>query len=220
MVGIHKTIMQNPIKILRRISSKYAPSRNLSFGIVHIFKTLQLASVHGHISRSFLCKELSIGEGSVKTLVKHLKMNEMIITSKSGTILTNKGKVILRDLLTLIPSETIIPKSSITLGKFNYCVLLKNSARLVGSGLEQRDEAIKLGATGATTLIFSNGKFLIPETEYDALDREDIIRDLLIQKLKPKDNDVILIGSDDDSKITAELATKGAALFTMMSLDH
>lgn len=209
--------MQNAIKILSRISSKYAPSRNLSFGIAHIFKTLQLASAYGHISRSLLCKELNLGEGSVKTLIKHLKMNEMIITSKSGTMLTNKGKVILRDLLTLIPSETIIPKSSITLGKFNYCVLLKNSAKLIGSGLEQRDEAIKLGATGATTLIFSNGKFLIPETEYDALNKENIIRNLLIQKLKPKDNDVIIIGSDDNSKNTAELATKGAALFTMIS---
>lgn len=209
--------MQSPIKILSRISSKYAPSRNLSFGIAHIFKTLQLASAYGHISRSLLCKELNLGEGSVKTLIKHLKMNEMIITSKSGTMLTNKGKVILRDLLTLIPSETIIPKSSITLGKFNYCVLLKNSAKLIGSGLEQRDEAIKLGSTGATTLIFSNGKFLIPETEYDALNKENIIRNLLIQKLKPKDNDVIIIGSDDNSKNTAELATKGAALFTMIS---
>lgn len=209
--------MQNPIKILSRISSKYAPSRNLSFGIAHIFKTLQLASAYGHISRSLLCKELNLGEGSVKTLIKHLKMNEMIITSKLGTMLTNKGKVILRDLLTLIPSETIIPKSSITLGKFNYCVLLKNSAKLIGSGLEQRDEAIKLGATGATTLIFSNGKFFIPETEYDALNKENIIRNLLIQKLKPKDNDVIIIGSDDNSKNTAELATKGAALFTMIS---
>jgi hypothetical protein len=120
-------------------------------------------------------QELSIGEGSVKTLVKHLKMNDMIITSKSGTILTNKGKVILRDLLTLIPSETIIPKVP-SLGKIQLLRIVKNSARLIGSGLEQRDEAIKLGATGATTLIFSNGKFLIPETEYDALDREDIIR--------------------------------------------
>jgi len=209
--------MQNPIKILSRISSKYAPSRNLSFGIAHIFKTLQLASAYGHVSRSLLCKELNLGEGSVKTLIKHLKMNEMIITSKLGTMLTNKGKIILRDLLTLIPSETKIPKSSITLGKFNYCVLLKNSAKLIGSGLEQRDEAIKLGATGATTLIFSNGKFFIPETEYDALNKENIIRNLLIEKLKPKDNDVIIIGSDDNSKNTAELATKGAALFTMIS---
>ena len=209
--------MQNPIKILSRISSKYSPSRNLSFGIAHIFKTLQLASAYGHVSRSLLCKELNLGEGSVKTLIRHLKMNEMIITSKLGTMLTNKGKIILRDLLTLIPSETKIPKSSITLGKFNYCVLLKNSAKLIGSGLEQRDEAIKLGATGATTLIFSNGKFFIPETEYDALNKENIIRNLLIEKLKPKDNDVIIIGSDDNNKNTAELATKGAALFTMIS---
>ena len=75
--------MINPVKILNRISSKYAPCRNLSFGVVDIFKTLQLANVNGHISRSLLFKELRLGEGSVKTLIKHLKMHEMIITNKS-----------------------------------------------------------------------------------------------------------------------------------------
>jgi hypothetical protein len=147
-------------------------------------------------------------------------MSEMISTNNSGTILTNKGKDILLELLSLIPSETLIPKSSITLAKFNYSVLLKDSANFIGFGLEQRDEAIKLGAKGATTLLFSSGKFIIPGTDYDALNSEIALQNLLVQKLKPKENDVIIIGSDDD-KITAELATKGAALFTIMShKDH
>lgn len=209
--------MHNIIKVLYKISSKYAPSRNLSFGIVHIFKTLQLANSYEHISRSLLCKELGLGEGSIKTLIKHLKMHEMIVTNNSGTILTQKGKHILFQLLSLIPTETLIPKSSITLAKYNYSVRLKDSANLIGFGLEQRDEAIKLGAKGATTLLFSKGKFIIPGTDYDALNSEKVIRNILIQKLQPKDNDVIIIGSDDNNEIIAELASKSAALFTIKS---
>ncbi|MGI9012036.1 MAG: DUF4443 domain-containing protein [Nitrososphaeraceae archaeon] len=49
--------------------------------------------------------------------------------------------------------ETVIPKSSITVGKFNYVVLVKNIANSIRSGIEQRDVAIKSGAMGATTLL-------------------------------------------------------------------
>ena len=110
-------------------------------------------------------------------------MHEMIVTNNSGTILTQKGKYILFELLSLIPSETFIPESSITLAKYNYSVRLKDSANLIGFGLEQRDEAIKLGAKGATTLLFSKGKFIIPGTDYDALNSEKLIRKILIQKI-------------------------------------
>ena len=67
-------------------------------------------------------------------------------------------------ILPCIPNETDIQKSSITLGKFNYAVLVKNMADATKSGIEQREIAIKAGAVGATTLIFKNGIFLIPET--------------------------------------------------------
>ena len=210
--------MHTLIKTLQKISTKYAPSRNLSFDIVHIFKTLQLAEINGHISRSILCKELDLGEGSVKTLIKHLKMNNIIITSNSGTVLTEKGKKILHDILLIIPSETKLPKSSITLAKFNYSVLMKNLGNIIGSGIEQRDAAIRLGARGATTLIFDGKNFLIPGTDYDTLSKEPVIKKLLLKRLRPEINDVIIIGSDDHDEKIAELATKNAAILTIM--DH
>jgi hypothetical protein len=40
---------------------------------------------------------------------------------------------------------------------------------------------------------------------------------LLIDKLKPEDNDVIIIGSDNQSLRIAEFAAKNAALFTIMN---
>src|SRR6478752_9872405 len=62
------------VKALTKIASRYAPSRSLSFNLVHLFKALQLMEEKGHVSRSLLCKELSLGEGVVRTLLKHLKM--------------------------------------------------------------------------------------------------------------------------------------------------
>ena len=209
--------MHTYVKLLEKVSHQYNPSRQLSFGIGHIFKALQLAKLNGHISRDLLRKELSLGDGSIKTLIKHLKTTNMIKTSNAGTILTERGEKLISELLSCIPKETDIQKSSITIGKFNYVVLVKNMADSIKSGIEQRDIAIKAGALGATTLIFNDGKFLIPGTNFNALSNETQIQKKLIESLQAENNDVIIIGSDNKSKKIAEIATKYAALFTMIN---
>lgn len=210
-------LMHTYVKLLEKVVDQYTPSRQLSFNIVHIFKALQLAKINGHISRDLLRKELSLGDGSVKTLIKHLKMTNMIKTSNAGTILSDKGEKVISQILSCIPNETDIQKSSITIGKFNYVVLVKNMADAIKTGIEQRDIAIKAGAIGATTLIFKNGIFLIPTTNFNALSEEPQIQKKLIESLNPENNDVIIIGSDHKSKKIAEIATKYAALFTMIN---
>ena len=205
------------VKLLEKVSKQSSPTRQLSFGIGHIFKALQLAKQNGHISRDLLGSELSLGGGSIKTLIKHLKTTDMIKTSNAGTILSEKGEKIVLQILSLIPKETIIPKSSITVGKFNYAVLIKNIANSIHSGIEQRDIAIKSGATGATTLIFKDGKFLVPKTNFNALAGELNIQKILMGNLQPENNDVIIIGSDNISKQKAEIAAKNAGLFTIMN---
>jgi len=210
--------MHTYVKLLEKVSHQGSPSsRQLSFGIGHIFKALQLAKLNGHISRDSLEKELSLGGGSIKTLVKHLKTTDMIKTSNAGTILTEKGERIISQILLHIPKETVIPQSSITVGKFNYAVLVKNIANSIHSGIEQRDIAIKSGATGATTLLYKDDKFLVPKTNYNALAEESKIQKVLVKNLGPNDNDVVIIGSDNTNKQNAEIAAKNAALFTIMN---
>jgi hypothetical protein len=208
------------IKALFKAAGKYAPSRNISFDIVHIFKALQLMEDRGHVSRGLLSKELALGGGVVKTLIKHLKMQDMIHTTKSGTKMTEKGKSIYSHLRSSIPAELNIPKCSVALGKFNYAVLLKQFNFAIKSGIEQRDAAIKMGAKGATTLLYKDGRFVMPSTKgtFDPLHAEPEIRKLLINKLQPiEDGDAIIIGSDDVSKRRAELAAKNATLLTIMN---
>jgi hypothetical protein len=206
------------VKSLTKIASRYAPCRVLSFDSVHLFKTLQLMNERGHVSRSSLCKELSLGEGVVRTLLRHLKMQGLIQSTNSGTILTEKGMTILSGLVSSIPAETNIPKSSAALGKFNFVVLLKQYGfAAIRSGIEQRDAAIKMGASGATTLLFKDNKFVMPGTNYNSLTKEPYTAKLLIEKLKPEDGDVIIIGSAVDGIRIAELAAKNAALITLLN---
>jgi len=207
------------LKTLGNISSRYAPSRILSFNSAHVFKTLQLIKKNEIISRNLLSKELGLGEGSIKTLIKHLKKENMIITTNKGTKMSDKGKSILSKLSLYIGSETSIPQCSISIGKFNHAVLLKQMKVEIKSGIEQRDIAIKNGAKGATTLTYENEKFLTVNTNYDSLQDEPDIKKLLVNKLNPLDNDVIIIGSDDLRYIIAELAAKAASLYTLENHD-
>ena len=56
------------------------------------------------------------------------------MTSNAGTILRDTGDKVISQILSCIPKETIIPKNSITVGKFNYVVLVK--ILLIQYGLE------------------------------------------------------------------------------------
>ena len=206
------------IMMLERVASRYAPSRALSFDHVHVFAALQRIGNKGITSRNALCSGLVLGEGTVKTLVKHLKMQGLIETSNRGTKMTAKGKGIYEGLLSAIPAEMSLPKCSVALSKFNYAVLVREFGFAVRLGIEQRDAAIKMGATGATTLLFKDNKFVMPAaSSNDSLKKEHEVRRMLVEKLNPRDGDVIIIGSADSNERIAELGAKNAALLTIFS---
>lgn len=203
-------------RMLARVSNRYSPSRMLTFDAVHVFKTFQLMKKHGSVSRALLVQELGLGEGSIKTLVKHLKMNGLVETSNGGMWMSDKGLKLYSKISSVISSEMTIPKCSISIGKFNHAVLLKGQASEVGSGVEQRDAAIKSGAVGATTLLFDSGRFLMPG-KMDSVKSDSMIIKSMMKKLYPENGDVIIIGSANNKRM-AEFAAKSAALITVS--DH
>jgi lipoate-protein ligase B len=185
--------------------------------MAHVFKALQIMEMKKKVSRSILVHELGLGEGSVKTLVKHFKMNGLIENSNAGMWLTNKGRGMYLKLFSVVPAETNIPKCSIALGKFNHAVLIRGLAYNVKTGIEQRDAAIKSGASGATTLVFRDDKLTMPGIIQESLRIEPEIFHLIMKKLRPEDKDVIIIVNAFDRK-TSEMAAKSTALETIY--DH
>ena len=206
--------MHQVIQLLSKVAQRHAPSRMLSFDLVHVFKTMQMMADKKKISRSYLMQELELGEGSIKTLVKHLKMHGLVENSNAGMWLTNKGDTLYTKLHASIPREMDIAKCSVALGKFNHAVLLKDMAHNIKSGIEQRDAAIKAGAVGATTLIYKNERLVLPGTGEDLMRNDQKIHSLIMKELSPEQNDVVIIGSSQNKKI-AEMAAKSAALYTI-----
>ncbi|MEM2972281.1 MAG: DUF4443 domain-containing protein [Candidatus Bathyarchaeia archaeon] len=200
------------LEVIEKVSTKLAPGQNPYFNRVHVLKALEILGV-SVVGRIRLARELGLGEGTTRTLVKHLKNEGLIEISKSGIALSKLGEKILFDLRSKISEGIEIPKSPLTVGPFNTAILIRNVANLVKNGVEQRDTAIKAGALGATTLIFKQGKLTIPGLSEDALQNQNIkpIYNTIISKLKPKENDIIIIGSANE-KQTAELGAKTAAL--------
>ena len=91
---------------------------------------------------------------------------------------------------------------------------MRNLAKEIKTGIEQRDASIFYGATGALTILYHKSKFVFPKEEVDCLQQEKKVRKILLENLKPNDDDVIIIATATEPFV-AELSAKSSALFTL-----
>lgn len=155
------------------------------------------------MSRKQLAEELGIGEGSVRTILNRLKRRGMIVSSRGGHALTPRGKRFLGKPLEFAQ----IDAGDLTVGEVDVATIVRGAAKGVRRGVEQRDEAIKVGASGATVLVFRGGKFQFPD---GTLRIRKELSDTLKRIFKPREGDVIVIGSAPDA-VRAEAGARAAA---------
>lgn len=162
------------------------------------------------IGRYKLKKEVFLGEGSIKTLLNRLKEEKIIAvdeTRQKGHILTNKGQNIYKNLIKLIPLPKKLEneEDKFVVGQTAYFTIIKHSKihNPLGSSIKQRDEAIKMGGTGATCLTY-NGQKKFRFSDGVAIS-------IPIDLAHIHENDLIIIGAGN-SKTEAILATYAAAI--------
>jgi len=200
----------DPIEVITKVAGKIAPGRSPSFAEAHVVKALEEISLQESVGRLKLSRDLHLGEGEVRTLVRHLKNEGLIDVSESGISLSEGGKRMLSRLRTLVSEQMEIRSTSLTVGFFNVAVRVAGMKDCIKYGLEQRDAAIMAGAKGATTLVFTKNRLTIPGTEED-VSKSDPSLLASLSKLSLNEGDVIILGSADE-KIRAELGAKTAAL--------
>ena len=210
-------MMSKLLGILERAAAKLAPGRAPYFIEAHLVKALVTIDDEGTVGRGKLSKTLGLGEGTIRTLIRHLENEKLIKISKAGIALTSLGKKLTVDLKSRISKGIEVPRSSLTVGPFSVAILVKNAADAVRGGVEQRDAAIKIGALGATTLIYRRGKLNMPLVEEDISRDQPTTYEVMTSKLKPQEDDVIIIGTAND-KSTAELGAIAAVLETLKTL--
>ena len=199
------------LDVIEQVTKKIAPGPAPAFNEAHVVKVLELIGKYKTVGRIKLSKEIGLGEGTTRTLLKHLKNEGVTQSSRSGISLSSDGKKLLSDLRSQLSEGVEIPSSPLTVGAFNIAVLVRDAAHAVGSGIEQRDAAIKSGALGATTLVFSVKKLALPHEEEKLSESMPELHDNLVTQLKPEENDVIIIGCGTN-RYLAEIGAKMAAI--------
>ena len=91
-------MMSKLIVVLERAAAKLAPGRTPYFIEAHLVKALMTIDAEGPVGRVKLAKTLGLGEGTIRTLIKHLENEGLIKTSKAGIVLTSSGKKLTANL--------------------------------------------------------------------------------------------------------------------------
>lgn len=199
-----------PLEIISRVAAKTAPGRLHTFAEAHIIKALEEIGFQRAVGRVKLSRDLQLGAGETRTLIKHLRKEGLIEVSKSGITLSATGRRLIFRLRSFMSDQVDVASTPLTVAPFNVAIRIKGVSDSIRYGLEQRDAALLAGARGATTLIFNKNILMIPGTKENVSKRDPRLLATL-SKLDLKEGDVVIIGSADE-KIEAELGAKTASL--------
>ena len=196
-------------EILEKITREKAPGPSPTFSVFHMLRAIELIGKKA-IGRSKLAKELGVGEGAMRTMIKRLKDAGLVTISKLGCALTSKGLKLWNEYNTVLRRKVEIGKIELTLADYNFAILVKNRGHKVKSGMKQRDAAIMVGAKGATTIMFKGERLIIPSVSDNMAKDFPETANRMVRLLQPEENDVIVVGSAD-SLIRAEYGALAAA---------
>ena len=175
------------------------------FADYHIWKTLMFLDTQIPLGRKKLASMLMIGEGSTRTIINILNEQKYIQIDRSGILLNHKGRQLKESVyFDVAPVVT----SEVTINTCDCAVRIPFASNRITFGCEERDIAIKAGATGATTLVCKNGSLIFPGSDYPVSKNiEDTLRD----KMEIGNDDVIIIGTANNPR-DAECGAVSAAL--------
>ncbi len=169
------------------------------------------------LGRYELCDKMSIGEGSARTLLKRLTEADYIEPErKQGQKLTSSGQRLFDEIIRDVPIGLMLDVRRLVMYEYAFANLVKDKASKVTDGVRQRDEAIiqgGYGKAGASTLIQKNVRLVMPPDDFHILLAYESETLLIIESLRPENNDVVVIGSADDPNLAREVSM--AAVMTL-----
>jgi hypothetical protein len=155
----------------------------------------------GYLGRYRLVSIVGLTDGVTRGFLTKLARKGYIKTSKFvGCTLTTKGKKRLRELLAKlgICEMKEIDAGNLSLASKSVVAHIRGGAHSVYSGIEQRDAAIKAGASGAITVIFLGDRFLLPPDNFNLSKKNADIADRFRQEFRLSEGDVLVIGCAND----------------------
>ncbi len=186
------------------VRPKYGPL--FRFSDYHVYKTLSLLSDGRRKGRKLMADRIGVGEGSMRTIIDHLRDEGLIDVKQTGIKISKKGQ----DFITRLPLQVYkLDVSDIALGQESVAVQVRGVASKITSGMEQRDQAIKAGADGATTIIVRGDRLTVP-VDFDLDKDRPEIADAIRRLFDLADGDVVIVGTSVDLQRAEEGALAAA----------
>lgn len=196
---------------MRRISSTKPKGPSRTFSELETIRAIQLLGERRVLGRTLLSRLLKTGSGAIRTLIGNLEKEKILVVERSGCRLTEKGLNIYRQITKKIPLISQIDAGRLSVAKFDAAAIVKEASNLIHRGIEQRDAAIRVGAKGATTLKYEDGRFMLPMGSRNcARDFPDGVWSRLEETFNPESGDVIVVSSADDADVALYGALAGA----------
>jgi len=169
----------------------------------HIYLILLYTHEKGLTGRYYLKDKLGIGEATIRNILDRLKKLGIIEALRGGHRLTAKGEKLVNNIMSRL--LIIDLKTDIKPGRCNAIFIIKGVGDKVKTGVEERDNVIKYGGSGAVVLVYRDGRIIFPDSGLDAEKWYPRFRKKLTKKVELEENDVILI-TGGDNKISALLS--------------
>lgn len=192
------------------VSSEYRGPR-AGFGEAEVLKAILDIGKIGNVGRGRLAKQLDLGSGEARTLIRRLKNANLIRIESNGCSLTKMGEKKYEEIVKSLPWSSEVPGPLLGIGNKCHAVILRNTKTKLRKGIEQRDAAIKTGAIGAITVIYRSGRFYFPLEKVDCESRGPSEPWTFIRSAPIKNGDIVIISGAEDS-LVAEYGTLSAAL--------
>ena len=162
-----------------------------------------LLSIEKPASRSYLSKELELGEGTIRSILDILKEKGFLISNKEGHSLSQKGKNAVENL-----KKNIILKKIKNIPLFPdkkaAAIQVKNPKKMEKSVI-LRDESVRNGAEGALIL-----KYWDKLEFYDLNHDEDLSE--IEKEFELKKNDIVIAAYSSSYKLAEHGAIAAAVL--------
>jgi hypothetical protein len=201
------------VEALREVlDSEYRGPRAV-FTQVHVLKALLAIGSSAGVGRGRLGTLTGLGQGEVRTLIKRLKDNELIVIGSDGCRLSKKGEKEYSKISSLLVWSGPVEARGLHLGTKCWAALVRGAAAHVRYGIEQRDAAIKAGADGAFTSIFEAGRFIIPGEGTDCEEKGHTEPWITVRSAGPRHGDAVVVTGS-----ATEADSENGALAAVLSL--
>jgi len=151
------------------------------------------------IGRTRLAKEMDLGEWSTRNILKFLKANGLAEGAPMGYKLTRQGASCLNEIKLDVVGIKQIPASLLTMNKKGTGAQLRIS-RKIRNILSLRDEAVRIGAYGATMVEFKNNNFYFLDSDKKIPNEYDKILNKIKSIFTLKEYDKLILCYGEDKK--------------------